>query len=118
MSLLEASGGLLILIAPLAILIAGLGLSHFMPSKNRLIGIVLLLVGVVGSFIFGIGFFAVMARESAAATIALGALLAVELATLAAGVVILKRKKSPLEKAVGTKEPANEQLAKNLTEAC
>jgi hypothetical protein len=94
MSLLEAAGGLLILIAPLAILIAGLGLSHFMPSKNRVIGIVLLLVGVLGSLIFGVGFFAVMARESAAATISLGALFAVEIATLAAGVVILKRKKS------------------------
>jgi len=78
-----------------------------------LIGIVLLLVGVLGSFIFGVGFFAVMARESAAATISLGALFAVELATLAAGVVILKRKKSPVEKATAVKEPDDEQLAGN-----
>ncbi len=85
--------GLFVLIAPIAILIVGLGLSRFLPTRKRLIGLILLLIGGFGAAIFGAGFIYAITESNIAAMIGLGSLFAVELATLGAGIVI-RRKKS------------------------
>ncbi len=105
MSSLDAVLGLLLLIGPVVLLIGGLGLSHFMPSKRRVIGIILVVIGGLGAAIFGIGFIMSIVRESAAAMIGLGSLFAVELVTLVVGVTIM-RKKSSIAPAITAKEPA------------
>jgi hypothetical protein len=107
MATLDIVLGLLLVIGPVVLLAAGLGLSHFMPSKRRVIGIILVLIGGLGAVIFGIGFIMSIVQETVAAMIGLGLLFAVELVTLVVGVIII-RKKSPIAPAITAEKPANQ----------
>lgn len=86
--------GLLLVIVPVIILFAGLGLTHFMPLKRRAISIILVVVGGLGTIFYGIGFIVTMARDSLAGSIGLGLMVAVELATLLAGIINVRKKPS------------------------
>ncbi|XHH07945.1 MAG: hypothetical protein ACFCUE_10250 [Candidatus Bathyarchaeia archaeon] len=96
MELTNVVSGLLMIIVPILILGAGLGFSHFIPSKKRVIGIILVAVGVVGTAFFGIALIAVSSRDSLVGSIGLGLMTVVELATLAVGIRNLRKKSSKL----------------------
>ncbi|MGD6807089.1 MAG: hypothetical protein ACQCN4_09040 [Candidatus Bathyarchaeia archaeon] len=81
MALEDAVYGLIVIIVPIVILVVGLGLSRFLPTKKRWIGLILLLIGGLGGVVFGAGFIYSITRGSTAAILDIGSLFAVELAT-------------------------------------
>jgi len=106
MALDDAVYGLIVIIVPIVILVVGLGLSRFMPTKKRLIGIILILIGALGSVIFGAGFISTLSNGKLAGMVGVGSLFAVELVTLAVG-VFMSRKKPSLPPPVTPNESPN-----------
>lgn len=88
----DAILGLSLIIVPIVILVAGLVAMRFMPSRRRLINILLVLVGGVSTAFYAIGFFALLAREFSAGLIGLGLMIAIGLVTLLVGLVNLRKK--------------------------
>ncbi len=89
----DAILGLSLIIVPIVILVAGWAALRFMPSKRRIISILLILVGGVSAAFYAIGFFAVMTRDEASAgLIGLGLMVALGLVTLVVGLVNLRKK--------------------------
>ncbi|MCW3982520.1 MAG: hypothetical protein NWE96_00825 [Candidatus Bathyarchaeota archaeon] len=102
----DAAYGLIVIIVPIVILVVGLGLSRFLPTKKRLIGIILILIGALGSVIFGAGFISTLSNRKMAGIVGVGSLFAVELVTLAVG-VFMSRKKSSQPLPIQNKESNN-----------
>jgi hypothetical protein len=89
----DAILGLSLIIIPIVILVAGWAALHFIPSKRRVISILLILVGGVSTAFYGIGFLAVMTRDEASAgLIGLGLMVALGLVTLFFGLINLRKK--------------------------
>ena len=89
--------GLLLFIVPLVILGVGVGISYFVPSKKRIMSILLVLIGGVGTAFYGIGFIIIMSRESFAGAVGIGIMVAVEVATLVVGILNLRKKPSTVQ---------------------
>ncbi|MGD6934803.1 MAG: hypothetical protein ACQCN5_11410 [Candidatus Bathyarchaeia archaeon] len=100
----DAIIGLSIIIVPIVILAAGLVALRFMPSKKRVISLLLVLVGGISTAFYAIGFFALLTREFSAGLIGLGLMIAIGLATLVVGLVNLRKK--PAAKNVAVQQTA------------
>ncbi len=90
----DAILGLSLIIVPILILAAGMVALRFMPSKKRVISILLVLVGGLSTTFYAIGFFALMSRETSAGLIGLGLMVAIGIVTLVVGLVNLPKKPS------------------------
>jgi hypothetical protein len=77
-----------IIIVPVVTLIVGIILSHYLPLRRQVIGILLISFGSLGATVFSFSLYIALIRDRLPVTITFAVLLAIELATIISGVII------------------------------